>query len=139
MRGQVLLAASAFALMALAAPAGAQQYGSYQEEHVAKTEACQQSHTNRTVGGAAIGGVTGAVVGSQVAGRHHRTDGSILGAVVGAFVGGAIGNSTANAQPQCQPGVEGQYDPNYGTPQDQQYSSDEPDDDSELAGGPYGK
>jgi uncharacterized protein YcfJ len=138
MRGQAFIAASALAFAALAQPAAAQQYGSYQDEHVAQAQACQQSHTNRTIGGAAIGGTAGAVLGSQVSGRHHRTDGSILGAVVGAFLGGAIGNSTANAQPQCQDQAQGSYDPYYGnaTPQS---GDNQPYDNSGLDGAPYGK
>lgn len=143
MRGQVLIAASALAMMALAQPAAAQQYGSYQDEHVAQAESCQQSHNNRTAGGAVIGGATGAVLGSQVSGRHHRSDGSILGAIVGAFVGGAIGNSTADAQPQCQGQVQGSYDPYYGNAEPQQYGDQgKPgydDDYSSLDGGPEGK
>jgi hypothetical protein len=91
------------------------------------------------VGGAVIGGAAGTVLGSQVAGRHHRTDGSILGAVLGAFVGGAIGNSTANAQPQCQGEVQGSYDPYYGNAAPQYGEDGKPEDDSGLYGGPYGK
>ena len=147
MRGQVLIAVSALALaLAFAQPASAQQYRTYQDGYVDQSRACQQSHTNRTVGGAAIGGVTGAVVGSQFAGRGHRGDGSLLGAVVGAFVGGAIGNSTARQQPQCQGQVAGNYDPYYGQAQpgyddgksyaDNGYANDEQGYDPGLDGGP---
>lgn len=154
MRGQVLLAVSALALAAFASPASAQQYRSYQDEHVARSEACQQSHNNRTIGGAAIGGLAGAIAGNNIAGRGHRGDGSLLGAVVGAFVGGAIGNSTANAQPQCDGRVAGNYDPYYGQARapysdryadnryndDRRYDDNRYDDngydDSQLDGGP---
>ncbi|MBI3437844.1 MAG: glycine zipper 2TM domain-containing protein [Proteobacteria bacterium] len=148
MRGQVLLAVSALALAAFAQPASAQQYRSYGDAYAAQTQECQQSHTNRTLGGAAIGGIAGAVAGNNIAGRRHHGDGSLLGAVVGAFVGGAIGNSTANQQPQCSGQVSGNYDPYYGQAQppyddryaDNGYSGDDgyKDDDSDLDGGPDG-
>jgi hypothetical protein len=35
------------------------------------------------LGGLLIGGVAGGVIGNRVAGRHHRTEGTIAGAVVG--------------------------------------------------------
>jgi len=154
MRGQVLIAVSALALVAFAQPASAQQYRSYGDEYAARSQACQQSHNNRTLGGAAIGGVAGAVAGNNIAGRGHRGDGSLLGAVIGAFVGGAIGNSTANQQPQCQGQVSGNYDQYYGQAQppyddryadsgyrddDNRYNDDGyNDDDSDLDGGPDG-
>ena len=114
MRGQVLIAVSALSLAAFAQPAQAQQYRTYQDGYATQSPACRQSHTNRSLGGAAIGGVAGAVAGNNIAGRGHRGDGSLLGAIVGAFVGGAIGDSTANQQPQCQGDVSGAYDPYYG-------------------------
>jgi hypothetical protein len=145
MRGQVLLAVSALALAAFAAPASAQQYRSYQDEYVSKTQACQQSHTNRTLGGAAIGGVTGAIIGNNVTHSGHHDRGSLIGGIAGALIGGAIGNSTANQQPQCQPGVAGNYDPYYGQAQppyddryaDNGYSGDDQyGDDDDLDGSP---
>lgn len=144
MRGQVLIAVSALAVAAFAQPAAAQQYRSYGDAYAAQTQACQQSHTNRTLGGAAIGGIAGAVAGNNIAGRGHRGDGSLLGAVVGAFIGGAIGNSTADQQPQCKGDVSGNYDPYYGQarpPYDDRYANngyrdDDGYDDSDLDGGP---
>ena len=144
MRGQVLLAVSALALAAFASPASAQQYRSYQDEYVAKSQACQQSHTNRTLGGAAIGGVTGAIIGNNLSHSGHHDRGSLIGGIAGALLGGAIGNSTANDQPQCQPGVAGNYDPYYGQAQppyddryaDNGYRGDQYGDDDDLDGGP---
>lgn len=46
----------------------------------------------KTTGGAVIGAATGALIGSQVAGRGNRTAGGFIGAAVGALAGGAIGN-----------------------------------------------
>lgn len=128
MRGQALFAAALCGAALLAAPqASAQSYGSYHNEHVARHEQCRDSRNNRTAAGAAIGGVAGAVLGSQVAARGHRTDGSVLGAVVGAVAGGMIGRQTAN---NCDQRVQGAYDPYYGQPSG--YG-----DDSGLYGGPY--
>lgn len=47
--------------------------------------------TQPTTGvGAVAGGATGALVGSQVAGRHDRTVGGLIGAIGGAFLGNHI-------------------------------------------------
>jgi hypothetical protein len=131
MRGQVLIAVSALALAAFAQPASAQQYGSYQDEHIARSQACQQSHANRTLGGAAIGGVAGAVIGNNMSSHGHHDRGSLIGGLAGALIGGAIGNSTANQQPQCQGDVAGNYDPYYGQAQP-------PSDDDKYASNGYG-
>jgi Glycine zipper 2TM domain len=109
MRGQALFAASAFALMAIAQPAQAQQYRTYHDEHVAVQQQCSQSRQNRTVGGAIIGGLAGALLGREVADRGVRGEGAALGAVVGAAAGAGIGRSTA----RCGQ-VQGSYDPYYG-------------------------
>jgi hypothetical protein len=114
MRGQALFAASALAIMMIAQPASAQQYGSYQDEHVARVQQCQQVQGGRTAGGAVIGGVSGAVIGSHAAARGHRSDGAILGAVLGAVVGGAAGHSSAQNSEACDEQVQGSYDPYYG-------------------------
>ncbi|MES1201998.1 MAG: glycine zipper domain-containing protein [Pseudomonadota bacterium] len=147
MRGQVLLAA-AFAVTSLgvAQPAAAQNYRNYNDAYVAQSQDCQQSRTNRTVGGAIIGGLAGAILGSHAAGRGHRGDGTALGAAVGAVAGGAIGNSTARNSERCQAPEQGAYDPYYGQPQDQGYRNDDQgyrnddrgyNDGSGLEGGPY--
>lgn len=152
MRGQVLIAVSALALAAFAQPASAQQYRSYGDEYAAQSQACQQSHANRTLGGAAIGGVAGAVIGNNATSRGHHDRGSLVGGIAGAILGGIIGNSTAREQPQCQGQVSGNYDPYYGQAQpgyddgkyadnrgDDGYADDNgyPDDDSDdLDGDP---
>lgn len=112
MRGQALFAASAFALMAIAQPASAQSYPSYHDEHVELQRQCAQSRQNRTVGGAIIGGLAGALLGREVADRGVRGEGAALGAVVGAAAGAGIGRSTA----QCDRVPQGSYDPYYGQP-----------------------
>ena len=82
MRGQVFIAAAAMAAALTAiAPASAQQYGSYHDAHVANQQQCAQSQNNRTVGGAIIGGVIGALLGREVADRGVRGEGAALGAL----------------------------------------------------------
>jgi len=136
MRGQAFFAATAMAaaLMGAVQPAAAQRYSTYHDEHVANQQQCQQSRNNRTVGGALIGGIAGALLGREVADRGVRGEGAILGAVIGATAGGAIGRNTA----QCGQVPQGDYDPYYG--QSNQYNQDDPyrsGDDSGLYGGPY--
>ncbi|MBN8608549.1 MAG: glycine zipper family protein [Caulobacterales bacterium] len=135
MRGQAFVAATAMAaaLMGLAQPAAAQQYPTYHDEHVANQQQCQQSRNNRTVTGAVIGGIAGALLGREVADRGVRGEGALLGAVVGATAGGAIGRTSA----QCAQVPQGSYDPYYG--QSYQYNQQDPyrSDDSGLEGGPY--
>ena len=112
MRGQALFAASAFAMMAFVQPASAQSYPSYHDEHVELQRQCAQSRQNRTVGGAIIGGLAGALLGREVADRGVRGEGAALGAVVGAAAGAGIGRSTA----ACDRVPQGSYDPYYGEP-----------------------
>jgi hypothetical protein len=129
MRGQALFAATAFALMAIAQPASAQSYPSYHDEHVELQRQCAQSRQNRTVGGAIIGGLAGALLGREVADRGVRGEGAALGAVVGAAAGAGIGRSTA----QCDRVPQGSYDPYYGQRQDGYYGGS----DDDLYGGAY--
>jgi uncharacterized protein YcfJ len=132
MRSHVLAAAAmATVLTAFAQPAAAQQYRDYHDEHVSRADQCERSRSNRTAGGAVIGGVIGALLGREVADRGVRGEGAGLGAVVGAVAGGAIGRSTA----RCSD-VEGRYDPYDGRPyaQDDGYYRG---DDDDLYGGPY--
>lgn len=140
MRGQAFVAATAMAaaLMGMAQPAAAQNYPSYHDEHVSVQQQCQRARTNNTVAGAAIGGIAGAVLGSQAGARGHRTDGSIVGAVLGAVAGSAIGRSNT----RCDQ-VQGSYDPYYGQAYPQQYGRNQypddryRDDDYGLEGGRY--
>ncbi len=94
-----LAAAAGLAALTVAATASAQPaYGNY--------NACDRDAGNRGIAGALVGGALGAVVGSQAAANHHRTDGSLLGGALGALAGGVIGNKTAscnNAPPPPPP------------------------------------
>jgi hypothetical protein len=51
---------------------------------------------NNAGAGALIGGVAGAVAGSNLSARGRATEGSVLGGVAGALLGSAIGRSTNN-------------------------------------------
>jgi osmotically inducible lipoprotein OsmB len=56
----------------------------------------------RAVGGAVIGGATGAAIGGLATGRGS---GALIGGAIGAVGGAAIGASTAPAQPSCPYGT----------------------------------
>ena len=64
-------------------------------------------HDNRTAG-TVIGGVAGALVGSQVAGRGDRTAGAVIGGVGGAIVGNQLAGSSVRC-PQGYYQQETQY------------------------------
>jgi hypothetical protein len=66
-------------------------------------EYCIDRRNNNTAAGAIIGGILGAVVGSNVSGRHSKTGGSIIGGALGATAGAAIGASSAESA-DCPPG-----------------------------------
>lgn len=135
MRGQAFFAATAMAaaLMGVVQPAAAQQYPTYNDQHVANQQQCQSSRNNRTVTGALIGGIAGALLGREVANRGVRGEGALLGAVVGATAGGAMGRTSA----RCAQVPQGSYDPYYG--QSNQYNQNDPyrQSDNDLYGGPY--
>jgi hypothetical protein len=65
------------------------------------TANCIRQEQNRTTAGAIIGGVLGAVIGSNIAGGHDRGAGAVIGGALGATAGGAIAN---NQGPACPPG-----------------------------------
>jgi surface antigen len=56
---------------------------------------------NRDEIGAVIGGVTGAVIGNQVADRDDRVVGMVVGGVLGAVLGHAIGDSMDDRDRAC--------------------------------------
>jgi hypothetical protein len=78
----------------------------YDRRYAAAAEAwsqanCVRQEENRTAAGAIIGGVLGAVIGSNIAGGRDRGAGAIVGGALGAVAGGAIANSSG---PGCPPG-----------------------------------
>ena len=115
----IVLAAASIATAAVALPASAQTYvqgyggqtysngyygqpayqsRDYRDYRSQPSYECDRQRQGRTGAGAVIGGGAGAVVGSQLAARGRRTEGSILGGVLGAVVGGAVGRSSSE---QC--------------------------------------
>ncbi|PKO63788.1 MAG: hypothetical protein CVU23_09590 [Betaproteobacteria bacterium HGW-Betaproteobacteria-17] len=56
---------------------------------------------NRDEIGTVIGGVTGAVIGGQIAGRDDRVVGMVVGGVLGAIVGHAIGDRMDERDRAC--------------------------------------
>lgn len=85
-----ITAAAATALTGLVAPtiASAQHAppGVYYREDPCYAQKRQSGTT-----GAIVGGVAGAVLGSQVAGRGARTEGAVIGGAAGAVAGHQIG------------------------------------------------
>ena len=81
-------AAAAIAVSGLVAPAAA---SAQPRGTVYKSDPCRQEKSNAGKTGAILGGIAGAVVGSQVAGRGARTEGAVIGGVGGAVVGNQIG------------------------------------------------
>jgi hypothetical protein len=59
--------------------------------------ACEQRKHDNRVAGTIIGGVAGAILGSQVSGHGARTEGSVIGGVGGAV----IGNQLARSHEDC--------------------------------------
>lgn len=82
-----------------ATPYGSSYGGAYNNQGYYYDQ-CQRSTTNRTTGGALAGGAIGMALGSGIAARGHRTDGSVVGGLLGAVVGGMAGKSSA----ACTPG-----------------------------------
>ncbi|ODU91332.1 MAG: hypothetical protein BGO61_06895 [Thiobacillus sp. 65-69] len=61
----------------------------------------ESGRCNRDEIGAVIGGVTGAVIGGQVADRDNRVVGMVVGGVLGAVLGHAIGDSMDDRDRAC--------------------------------------
>ena len=76
----------------------------------AQTRSCAEIRQNNQVGGAIVGSILGGVLGSNVAAKGHKHDGTALGAVVGGMIGAGAGGNV-----RCAPPVQGySYNPNYG-------------------------
>ena len=83
-------------------PQADRRYEAYAEDWAQRY--CVKS-TGNTAGGAVIGGLFGALLGSSVAGYHNRGAGALMGGIAGAAVGGAAGSAADNAtSPGCPPG-----------------------------------
>ena len=63
------------------------------------------------LGGAVIGGLVGGLAGNRIAGRGHRTVGTIAGAAVGAVAGAAIDKAEDSGRPrdECETYLDDYY------------------------------
>ncbi|HVV52830.1 MAG TPA: glycine zipper 2TM domain-containing protein [Caulobacteraceae bacterium] len=115
---------TAASLAAAAAPGLAQaQSSSGYYEPPGGYHQCQDRKTGNTVAGAVVGGLLGAVVGSQVSGHGARTEGSVVGGGLGALAGAAVGDDSV----KCGPPPQARYDapPPPPPPADDRYQDDE--------------
>ncbi|MDB5447231.1 MAG: glycine zipper protein [Phenylobacterium sp.] len=96
------LSATALALVtagAVATPSFAQDYPGY---GYGRADACQSKQHNNGTTGAVLGGIAGALIGSNLASHHGgRTGGMALGAVAGAVLGNNLGRSSAKSSGAC--------------------------------------
>jgi hypothetical protein len=76
------------AYVAPAYPPAAGYYG----RNTAYATGCRNDHTGRTAG-AVLGGLAGAVLGSNLSAPGRHGENAALGGVLGAVVGGAVGNT----------------------------------------------
>lgn len=107
--------AATVAAGALAAPmiASAQPYGGYDRDgryYDNGRDPCQQKKHNGSTGGAILGALAGAAIGSNIGGHGARTEGAVVGGVAGAVIGGNVGRSAANNSYACQDQRQGYYD-----------------------------
>jgi hypothetical protein len=61
---------------------------------------CLRAEANRSTGGAIIGGILGAVIGSNLASGGGRTGGAVIGGAAGAALGANIAKNSESACPQ---------------------------------------
>ena len=97
--------ATALALVAagaVATPSFAHDYPGYRAAAYERADACQAKQHNKGTTGAVLGGIAGALLGSNIAGHGERTGGAALGAVAGAVIGANIGRSSAKSSDLCQ-------------------------------------
>ncbi len=81
-------------------PAADQRYEAYAENWASQN--CIKSNGN-TAGGAVIGGLFGALLGSSIAGYHNRGAGALVGGIAGAAGGAAVGSAQDNATSPAAP------------------------------------
>ena len=101
------LSATALALVtagAVATPSFAQDYRGYGYGYGdGRADACQAKQHDSGTTGAVLGGIAGALIGSNLASHHGgRTGGMALGAVAGAVLGNNIGRSSAKSSGICE-------------------------------------
>jgi len=94
------LTATALALVtagAVATPSFARDYG-----YFSAADACHAKKQTKGTTGAVVGGLAGALLGSQVAGHGSNTEGAVIGGLAGALLGNSIGRSSAKDTRACE-------------------------------------
>lgn len=83
--------------------AGAVATPSLSQTYYDGQDACRHAQHSRGTTGAVVGGIAGAVIGSNAT-HHHgaRTGGAILGGLAGAAVGNSLGRSSAKSSSACR-------------------------------------
>ncbi len=108
----ILAATVAAGAIATPVMASAQPYrgdGYDQRQYDQGRDPCQQKKHNGSTGGAILGALAGAAIGSNIGGHGARTEGAVVGGVAGAVVGGNVGRSSAANSAACG-GDQGYYD-----------------------------
>lgn len=93
----ILAAAAATALPAFVAPTFASAQAPRGVYYT--SDPCRAEQRHKAQGGAVLGGIAGAVIGSNVAGRGNRTGGTIVGGALGAAAGHQIGKNSVSCGP----------------------------------------
>ena len=113
MRTAIVLAASVASLLtsvSIPVAASAQEW---------RDDPCHEARHDAARNGTIAGGVLGAIVGSQLAGRGSHTEGAIIGGGVGAVAGHQIGASSVSCRAypagyRYHPGCHWIYDRHHG-------------------------
>ena len=101
---------AALAVSATAVPSFAQDYRGY-----GYRDDCQEKVHNSGTTGALLGGIAGALIGSNLASHHGgRSGGAVLGGLAGAAVGNNIARSSAKSSGACEGGYYGRSSAYYG-------------------------
>ena len=102
----VLAGCAATLAIGAVSPALAQSYAppppsgqAYDDQGHYYYDSCRRDTNDRAVGGGILGLAAGAIAGSNLAGRHNRSEGTVVGGVLGALVGSQVGRSTAACTP----------------------------------------
>ena len=114
---------AALAVSAAAVPSFAQDYRGYGYD---SRSPCQEKVHESGTAGALLGGIAGALIGSNLASHHGgRSGGAVLGGLAGAALGNNIARSSAHSSGACEGGYDnGRYAPRvsyYGGYEGQRY------------------
>jgi hypothetical protein len=114
-----IAATAAAALIPAAASAQSYGYGygsAYDQRGGYSYDPCARDTSKRATTGGLIGLAAGAAIGSNMAGRHNRNEGTALGGVVGALIGSQVGKQSAACAQEPRPYSYGYSEPAYAEP-----------------------